>query len=372
MASSSSVHAPTQSVIDAFFPVPQLLAPSSMGVDISDSSIKWLVLEQAPHGFRVAGFGDTKLPEGIVVGGTVRDVAALGAALAPRVDASGGVRYAHAALPEEAAYVFSMHAPQGSSRDQILKMIEFEFEGRVPIKPSAAVYDYDIIDEHDAAEGIELAVTVFPKDLAESYAAAFSVAGIELLSLEIEARSIARAVSSGKSDEPITLLVDFGGTHTGFAVLKRGIPIFTSTVEVGGNAMLRGLADKLGISYEEAQELNNEQGLTPQTPQAKQAAEVLTMTAAVLADEVTRHYRFWDTRRDERGDRMTPVARVLLVGGNANLKGLGSYIAGRVQAPTERGNVWLRVGTFDEYIPPIDWRASLQFATAIGLALRGA
>lgn len=360
----------TESVVDTFFPVPHLLAPPSMGVDISDSSIKWLVLEQAPHGFRVARFGDTKLPAGIVVGGAVRDTAALGVALAPLVEASGGVRYAHAALPEEAAYVFSMHAPHGSTRDQILKMIEFEFEGRVPIKPSAAVYDYDIIDEHDAA-GIELAVTVFPKDLAESYAAAFSASNIELLSLEIEARSIARAVSTGKPDEPITLLVDFGGTRTGFAVLKRGIPIFTSTVEVGGNAMLRGLADKLGISYEEAQELNNEEGLTPKTLKAKQAAEVLTMTAAVLADEVTRHYRFWDTRRDERGDRMTPVERVLLVGGNANLKGLGSYIAGRVQAPTERGNVWLRVGTFDEYVPPIDWRASLQFATAIGLALRG-
>lgn len=369
MAHALSVR--TESVVDAFFPVPHLLAPPSMGVDISDSSIKWLVLEQAPHGFRVAAFGDTKLPAGIVVGGAVRDTVALGAALAPLIAASGGIRYAHAALPEEAAYVFSMHAPHGSSRDQILKMIEFEFEGRVPIKPSAAVYDYDIIDEYDAAAGIELAVTVFPKDLAESYAAAFSAAGIELLSLEIEARSIARAVSGGTSDDPITLLVDFGGTRTGFAVLKHGVPIFTSTVEVGGNAMLRGLADKLGISYEEAQEINNEEGLTPKTPQAKQAAEVLTMTAAVLADEVTRHYRFWDTRRDERGDRMTPVERVLLVGGNANLKGLGSYIAGRVQAPTERGNVWLRIGSFDEYIPPIDWRASLQFATAIGLALRG-
>jgi len=342
-----------------------------MGVDISDSSIKWVILEPAKRGYRVAAYGDVKIPEGIVVGGAVRDASALGAALQPIIAASGGVLYAHAALPEEAAYVFSMHAPHGSSREQILRMIEFEFEGRVPIKPSAAVYDYDIIDEHDAASGIEIAVSVFPKDLAESYTAAFASAGMQLLSLEIEARSIARAVSTGAHDEPITLLVDFGGTRTGFAVLKRGVPIFTSTVEVGGNAMLRSLADKLGLAYGEAQEINNEEGLAPTTSRGKQAAEVLTMTAAVLADEVTRHYRFWDTRRDERGDRMTPVERVLLVGGNANLKGLASYIAGRVQAPTERGNVWLRVTSFDDYIPPIDWRASLQFATAIGLALRG-
>jgi Tfp pilus assembly PilM family ATPase len=59
------------------------------------------------------------------------------------------------------------------------------------------------------------------------------------------------------------------------------------------------------------------------------------------------------------------------VGGSANLKGLADYIAGRAQAPCERGNVWRNVASFDEYIPPIDKRRSLQYATAIGLALRG-
>ena len=68
---------------------------------------------------------------------------------------------------------------------------------------------------------------------------------------------------------------------------------------------------------------------------------------------------------------MTPVGRVLLVGGSANLKGLPDYVAGRVQAQTERGDVWQNVASFDDYIPPIDRQHSLQYATAIGLALRG-
>ena len=91
----------------------------------------------------------------------------------------------------------------------------------------------------------------------------------------------------------------------------------------------------------------------------------------MLAEEVARHFHYWDTRRDDRGERMTPVGRVLVVGGSANLKGLSDVIAMKVQAPTSRGNVWRNICSFDDYIPPIDRRVSLQFATAAGLALRG-
>ena len=93
-------------------------------------------------------------------------------------------------------------------------------------------------------------------------------------------------------------------------------------------------------------------------------------TASALADEVTRHYHYWDTRRNDRGDRVTPVGKVILVGGNANLEGLPEYIAGRVQAPVERGDPWRHVADFNEYIPPIEKKIALQYATAIGLALR--
>jgi Tfp pilus assembly PilM family ATPase len=65
------------------------------------------------------------------------------------------------------------------------------------------------------------------------------------------------------------------------------------------------------------------------------------------------------------------VGRVLLVGGSANLEGLPSFIAAKVQTVVDRGNVWNNVATFDSYIPPIDFRTSMQYATAIGLALRG-
>lgn len=350
------------------FPTPKLLMPSAAGIDISDASVKWLSLEPHASAFRVQAYGELPLAPGIVEGGIIRDVAALGEVLKSVKHEMHGISCAHAALPEELAYVFGMQVPLETARSQVLRMIEFGFEDRVPIPPNAAVYDFNRISP-GASE--EISVVVFPKDLAEDYVKAFDIGGITLLSLEIEARSIARAVSSSSFSEPITMLVDFGRERTGFAVLKNGFPIFTSTVQVGGEYMTRALVEKAGMTAQQAEEFKNEIGLTMIPGKPSMGLEVVSGTAAALADEVTKHYHYWDTRRNEHGDRMTPVSRVLLVGGSSNLKGLDEYIAGRIQAETAVGNVWQHVANYDEYIPPIDKRHSLQYATAIGLALRG-
>lgn len=362
---------PFAQTFSKWFPTPQILSLRAAGIDISDASIKWMIITGDGNNRRVQSYGSETLESGIVVDGIIKNAKNLIEALRRVKSKLGRIHCAHAALPEEAAYVFSMHVPENSRREQILSMVEFELDGRVPIPPRDAVYDFDVIAGRDDDTGVEIGVVVFPRQLAESYAEVFDAAGINLLSLEVEARSIARAVSSGTKDEPITLSVDFGRVRTGFAVLKRGIPIFTSTVGVGGEAMTRAVIEKLSLSPEDAEKFKNEQGLLAEGGTKNPGVEALAGTASALSDEIAKHYHYWDTRRNNKGERMTPVGRVLIVGGSANLKGLADYIAGRIKAPTERPNVWQNVCSFEEYIPPIDRRASLQFATAIGLALRG-
>ncbi|OGG74534.1 hypothetical protein A3A37_00605 [Candidatus Kaiserbacteria bacterium RIFCSPLOWO2_01_FULL_52_36] len=354
-----------------WFPTPQFLLLRAAGIDISDSSVKWIVITPDENLHKVQSYGSEPLAEGVVVDGAIRNMEALVEILKRVRSKLGGIRCAHAALPEEAAYVFSMHVPEKTKRDQILNMIEFELDGRVPILPNAAAYDFDIIMEHKDGIGAEIGVTVFPRALAESYAAAFDSAGIKLLSLEVEARSIARAISSRNENEPITFSVDFGRARTGFAVLKRGIPIFTSTVGIGGESMTRAIMEKLSFTSEDAEIFKSDEGLLANGRTKNPGVEAIIGTLSALTDEIVKHYNYWDTRRDDKGERMTPVGRTLIVGGSANLKGLIDYIASRIQAPVERPNVWQNICSFDEYIPPIDRKTSMQFATSIGLALRG-
>jgi type IV pilus assembly protein PilM len=369
--SSLAVHLRTHGrphgLLARWFPTPSLLVRVGAGVDISDNSIKWIELTAAPHGWEIGVYGYAALDAGIVVEGVVKDAVKLGAAIAALRAKIGGVKSVHAALPEEAGYVFSMTVPSAHDRMEVMHMIEFELEGRVPLHADQAVYDYDVVSHSET--GVEISVAVFPIALVEGYVRAFEAGGIELRSLEIEASSIARAVvPQGASD--VSLLVDFGRTRTGFAILKGSMPIFTSTVAVGGKSLTETVMTALSVSDMEANTFKDEVGLLSKDDE--RVHEAVMGTAATLSDEILRHYRYWDTRRNEAGERVTPVARVLLAGGSATLKGLPEYIASRVQAPTSLVDVWGNVCSFDAYIPPIDQKQSLGFATAVGLALRGA
>ncbi len=356
--------------LSRYFPAPTLLIPRTVGIDVTDGSVKWVALSSDARGLRVRRFGDQALQPGIVMGGIVRDIPRLASVLVDVRKKLGTITHVHAALPEEGAYVFSMHVPAGSRDEEIAHMVEFELDGRVPIPVSDAVYDYDTIGKTPEGD-IELGVVAFSRELAEGYASAFSNAGFSLLSLEIEARSVGRAVTESQEEKAVTLLVDTGKQRTGFAILKNGIPIFTSTVEVGGGDMTRIVMDGLHLSEKEALLFKNEHGLLASDATALPVRKQLESVADAIAQEVSRHYRFWDTRRNEHGERVTPVGQIYLVGGNGNLRGLTEFIASRVHAPTERPNIWRNVASFDDYIPPIDRRTSLQYVTAVGLALRG-
>ena len=352
------------------FPTPRILSPHAAGIDITDASIKWVTLAPESWGASVVAYGQQVLPPGIVEGGAVKNTQALAETLKTIKKQLGGASFVHAALPEEGAYVFNMHVPDAKKYKETLTMVEFELEGRVPIPVPDTVYDYEIIEEHRDGSGSEIGVVAFAREIAEGYAAAFEQAGLGLLSLEVEARSIARAVSAKDGTDPITLLVDSGRARTGVAILKHGVPIFTSTVDVGGAEMTKVVMETLSLSEADAEKFKNEEGLVSTDPKYAATKVALEKVASLLADEVVRHYRFWDTRRNEHGERVTPVEKVYLVGGTANLKGITDFIAAKVHAPTDRPNVWRNVTAFDAYVPPIDRRSSFQYVTAIGLALR--
>lgn len=353
-------------IIDRWFPEPKLLSGESTGLDISDTSIKWVRFGHGERGLTVDSWGIEQLAEGVVREGVVHDAQALSQVIAT-VRKEHGITRVHASLPEEAGYVFAMDIPDLKDTKHVHNAIEFELEGRVPLRAENAIYDFDPIAP--SAGGIEVGVTVFPRNVVEGYLEACQKGGVAVQSLEMESSSIGRAVIRPGS-HTVSLIADFGWARTGFAVLRGQIPIFTSTVPVGGNKLTETVMRALNVSEDEANSFKDSIGLLSNQSHPE-VHEAVLGTAAMLSDEILRHYRYWDDRRNGKGERVTPVTRVLLAGGGATMKGLPEYIASRVQAPTRRVNVWQNACSFDDYIPPLERQQSFGFATSIGLALRG-
>ena len=341
------------------FPVPNFLKMPAVGVDISDNSVKVLSLKEGG----VQLYGSRSIADGIVSNGEILDTASLAKVLVA-LKRKLGFSYVRVALPEEKAFSFQTRIGVGKNDAERRKLIEFQLEENVPLDPSESIFDYTVISELDD-EHLEVAVTVFPKKIIDDYYAVFKEAKLIPISFELEAQAIARAAIE-RGSKGVYMLVDFGRKRTGIAVTQGDVVIFTTTVEVGGDALTEVIMKQYKVKEEEAEKIKNKEGFMGGGD--KKFEETVLGTVSALRDEINRHFSFWDSRmrKEGKGNR---IKKVLLVGGNSNLQGLSEYLAMGVRVPVERANVWSNVLSFDDAIPPIEKAHSLGLVTAIGLAL---
>lgn len=349
------------------FPPPQFLAMPAVGLDVSDSSIKFVEFVQGLRGMRLNRWGKEALPRGTIAGGKIQNMKALTATLT-KLRKQHDLTFVHASLPEQQAYFFKTEVPQDIKASRMRQVIEFKLESHVPIALQDAIFDYDLLAPRKGGNHIDVGVTVYPCDAVEKFTAALSQAGLVPLSLEIEAQAIERAVVP-TFDEGTHMVIDFGETRTGIAIVHRSMLVFTSTLEVRGRELTQAIMEDLKVGEEEAEHFKNESGIVKNSGSAELSSHLMA-TVTTLKSEIERHHAYWESRQKDADGHLGAIESVILCGGNANLAGLPEYLTESLQLPAVRANVWRNVFSFDERVPEIDFAHSLSFATAVGLALR--
>lgn len=347
------------------FPPPVYLTMPSVGIDISDRTMKFVELSDE-RGRRVPTcFGDRPLEEGIIQGGKILDGDRLQKALAALKD-EFSFSFVRASLPEQQAYVYQTKVPVVEDEEHLLQAIEFKLEENAPIPAQEALLGYEVLSTDTKGEYMSVTVTAYPKENADLYVAALERAGLTPLSLEIESQAIARSVIP-EGNQDTHLIVDFGETRTGIAVVSCGLLAFTSTVEVRGSDLTEAIRKNRKVEAKEVAVIKNEEGIRAQAG-GGELAEALRHVVASLASEIERHYTYWNTHIPE-GGTCGEIKSILLCGGNANLAGLPEYLSSQLKVPAKRANVWVNAFSFEEEVPPISFRESLSYATTVGLAL---
>lgn len=350
--------------VAALFPPPEFLAMPSAGIDISDTSIKYLDAQYTRAGLVPRVFDTMRLPKGIVLDGVVEDVIGLAHALR-ELRGQNDRAFANVSLPEELVYLYTLEVPTAHSHGDILQMVEFSLSEHVPIPAGNAVFNYDVMRRH--GDITEISVTVFPKDIVEGYKEAFEQSGFMVKDFELEAQSVARSIIPIDADG-VSMIIDFGRTRTGITIALGQVPIFSTTVKVGGNALTEAIMKHHSVSEDEADILKRTEGLSECKDEVLR--QTLMDTTTALIDEIRRHYRYWDTRRDEEGNRIAGIERIFLCGGAVGLKGLPEHVSSVLQVPVRVGSVWENMFDINAHIPKVNKTISWQYATAAGLLLR--
>jgi len=346
-----------------FFPIPRFLMSPSFGLDISDESLKFVELIPTTSGIRLGRHGERKIPPGIIEAGKIKDPEQL-KKLLTALREEEGVRFVRVSLPEEQVYLFRIHLEK-EGLVNVRESIELSLEEHVPIKAEDAIFDYELLNEDE--KKLELQVAAIPKNVIENYLMVFRNSFISVQSFELEAQAIARSVIK-KGDLETYMIVDFGQTRTGIFIVSRGVVIFTSTINLGGQMLNNMIKKNFNVTLEEAEKMKRKFGLQ-RNVENKEIFAVLLNSASVMRDEISKLFLYWHTHKDEEGRDRPPIKKIILTGGDSNLIGLPEYFSISTKNKVETGNVWTNIFDEKNYTPEISFNKSLTFAAALGLAL---
>ncbi len=352
----------------SFVPPPQYLRIPHAGVDISDTSLKYILFADAGRTGahkEIATWGELPIPEETLSGGEIKNTERLIKVLTS-LRQQLPTPYVRVSLPEEKAYLFETEIKRGTSYKEIRGQLEFHLEENVPLSPRDAFFDYAILEEGGIDDSLTVSVTVYARDVILNYYEVLHAAGLIPVAFEVEAQAIARAVLP-EHDLGTHLIVDFGKTRTGIGIVYRNKLTYTSTIELGGAELSTALRRQLGdLPEEELTTIKNSQGLFPGVA-SHDVRDALISTMSAIKDEIALRIQYWDSHSAELPGY--EISSVILCGGSANLKGLSEYLRETLGVEVELAAVWQHAFSLDEYVPAIDKSHSLGYATAIGLAL---
>lgn len=345
------------------FPVPNLLKMKKVGIDISDTSIRYIELEESKNGKYVKNFGEIKLPTGTITSGYINKSDEVVKALSEIKKQTKSV-FARVSLPEEKAYFFNTQMPNMEERE-LREAVGFRIEENVPLSAKDSIYDYTIIPSHSDTEHINVIVSVVPSKVSETYAEVIRRAGFLPTAFEISSQAIGRAIAS-HSDES-HLVVNFTENKTTLSIINKGTVLFTSTIPIGSTSLNEEIMNKFSIPLEKVQEIKSEAIIS-----GKQDMDLfieMMNKMKILQEELIKFITYWRTHSINIIQRQSTINKIILCGRDMMLPAIDEYVYGITGIKTEVANVWQNVFSFEDYIPPINKTDSLDFVVAIGLAI---
>lgn len=345
------------------FAAPRYLIPPSAGIDISASGIKLAVVSERLGGLQLVDYGEARLELGAVKSGEIADPAAVIDAIRT-LTKQHRIHTANIALSESRSYLFETDV-EGARMEEWRTAVEQHIDEYIPLPPaetSFGIVPAGVSGNKTHVVGVGYAARVINESLA-----ALDDAGVTVDAVESETFALPRALLASDLNETV-LIIDIGRTTTKLMIVADRLPRFATTLEVGGHALTLAVVKHFGVSEEEAKRVKAEKGLVGGPGNEEYVAAMLS-TVSVIREEIARRLEYWQSRAGE-GTGRAPVSRVILVGGNATVRGLSEYLETNLKISVELGDVFINLASRDKWLPPLDYMESLAYGTAIGLALR--
>lgn len=267
-------------------------------------------------------------------------------------------RRAAIAIPTYRSYARSMTLPKLSGKE-MREAVELEAEQYIPVPLKELYLDYTITSEKE--DQVSLFTVAVPRKVVDSYITLSQVIGMEPVLIETTMAAAARLFSTDANSNVATLIIDFGSLTADLAIVDK-TTLVTGTVAAGGLIFTRQIRDKLNVTEAEAGFIKTKYGMGVSKKQ-KAIVQALEPTLLKIVGEIRRMSRYYE----ERYGTERPIGQVIILGGGANMPGLGDYLTSSLRMPVRSQDPW----TILNYkgLQPPSGPDRLMYATVAGLSL---
>ncbi len=344
----------------------------AFGLDLSDLSVKVVQLERKSDYDCICAFGSVPLTSGSVIDGEVMRQDQVIEAIKKVVSSAGPRKIKNkkviCSLPETKAFLRLISIPE-MQQEEAKEAIKWEMEANIPLPIDQVYYDWQILEKKiskDSSKMDVLVVAVACKVI-DQFMEIMKSVGLEVCGLEIESIAQARAFLGEEEEKQkiSTLIMDIGDRRTSFSISVGNATCFTTSVPLSSQSMIDSISKGLAISPEEAEKIKKEKGIGS-VIQNDPLFQALKPTLENLASELEKSIDFYLSGLGYSDS----VDKIIVCGGGANTKGIIPYLAQKISRPVEIGNPWKNI-KIGKNLPIIEKDKSVQYSTAIGLALKG-
>lgn len=346
--------------------IPSYLDMSPIGFDISDQAIRFIEFSKNKKELTPIIFGEKELPQGLIVSGEIIKKDELVSILSSLRE-KYSMKFVKVSLPEEKAYFFKTELPKVYGKE-IRQGIEFKLEENIPLRADESLFEYDILNEGDEKnDHWDVGVSAVPKFVAESYSDMLNDSGLTPVAFEVESKAMARSVIKD-GDGLSVMVINIKDGATVIAMVRDGATRFTSVVAIGGNLITEAMRKNFSTSFQEAKKIKEEKLFI----ESKESVAIFFSLIGIISelkDEISKFYAYWLEKNDSNGEHGGKISKIILCGKDSMIAGLKDYLSQNLETKVEIGNVWTNAFSTEDYLPEISFPESLNFATAIGLAL---
>jgi len=300
----------------------------AIGLDLGATAARAAVLAVRGHDGaahvatqQVAG---TPLAPGTVVNGVVEDPAALTAALKELWKSEGiGCRNVILGVANPQIQVRDLQMPDLEPA-QRARALPYQARDVIAMPVDQVVLDFAALGGPAADTGLVDGILVAcPREPVAMAVAAVEAAGLKVVRVDLSSFAVLRsAATEGLAAEAI---IDVGAQLTTIVVHERGVPKLVRTLTRGGEELTRRLAERLGMSLQDAEEAKCRDGLAVRG----EVASVLAELVAPLITDIRTSLNYFRT-----GNADARIEQVALTGRGALLPGLANAIGAQVGATT--------------------------------------